>query len=150
MLESKCFSHINIFLKHLYFGLTLSQGGSSGLFKCGKGTTYEVPPLKSTSLSLSLSWKEAIRRTKSRWKMRCPSSKYLPYIWLTKSRWKMRCELWRLGLMDHLIQLRSKLDSEESEFKRVVAMLSSLCTSWSWRFSCDPYCSVDTLCYQGF
>ena len=38
-------------------------------------------------------------------------------------------ELWRLGLMDHLIQLRSKLDSEESEFKRVVAMLSSLCTS---------------------
>ena len=38
-------------------------------------------------------------------------------------------ELWRLGLMDHLIQLRSELDSEESEFKRVVAMLSSLCTS---------------------
>ena len=38
-------------------------------------------------------------------------------------------ELGRLGLIDHLIQLRSKLDSEESEFKRVVAMLSSLCTS---------------------
>ena len=38
-------------------------------------------------------------------------------------------ERWRLGLLDHLIQLRSQLDKEESEFKRIVAMLSSLCTS---------------------
>ena len=38
-------------------------------------------------------------------------------------------ERWRLGLLDHLIQLKSQLDKEGSEFKRIVAMTSSLCTS---------------------
>ena len=38
-------------------------------------------------------------------------------------------ERWRLGLLDHLLELRSQLDKDDSEFKRIVAMLSSLCTS---------------------
>ena len=38
-------------------------------------------------------------------------------------------ERWRLGLLDHLMQLKSELDHEGSEFKRIVAMISSLCTS---------------------
>ena len=38
-------------------------------------------------------------------------------------------ERWRLGLLDHLLQLRSQLDKDGSEFKRIVAMISSLCTS---------------------
>ena len=38
-------------------------------------------------------------------------------------------ERWRLGLLDHLIQQRSELDKEGSDFRRVVAMISSLCTT---------------------
>ena len=38
-------------------------------------------------------------------------------------------EKWRLGLLDHLMQRRSELDKEGSEFRRVVAMISSLCTT---------------------
>ena len=38
-------------------------------------------------------------------------------------------EKWRLGLLDHLLELRSQLEKEGSDVKRVVAMLSSLCTT---------------------
>ena len=39
------------------------------------------------------------------------------------------CERWRLGLLDSLLELRTQQEKEGTDTKRVVAMLSSLCTT---------------------
>ena len=38
-------------------------------------------------------------------------------------------EAWRLGLLDHLLEKRSELEREGEDVKRVVALISSLCTT---------------------
>ena len=40
------------------------------------------------------------------------------------------CENWRVGLLDTLLRTRSDLERQQSETKRVIALISSLCTTW--------------------
>ena len=39
------------------------------------------------------------------------------------------CENWRVGLLDILLRTRSDLERQQSETKRVIALISSLCTT---------------------
>ena len=38
-------------------------------------------------------------------------------------------EQWRLGLLDHLLALRTEVQSDKESLKRVVALLASLCST---------------------
>ena len=38
-------------------------------------------------------------------------------------------EQWRLGLLDSLLALRAEKQAEEEDVKRIVALLSSLCST---------------------
>ena len=39
------------------------------------------------------------------------------------------CEKWRVGLLDVLLRTRADLERQQSDTKRVIALISSLCTT---------------------
>ena len=39
------------------------------------------------------------------------------------------CEKWRIGLLDILLRTRADLEKQQSDTKRVTALISSLCTT---------------------
>ena len=39
------------------------------------------------------------------------------------------CESWRVGLLDCLLRARADLEKQQSDTKRVTALISSLCTT---------------------
>ena len=39
------------------------------------------------------------------------------------------CENWRVGLLDTLLRARAELERQQSDAKRVIALISSLCTT---------------------
>ena len=39
-------------------------------------------------------------------------------------------ESWRVGLLDTLLRSRAELEKQQSDTKRVTALISSLCTTW--------------------